>query len=71
MTSLKNAFPTFVAFLADLLLNNSVDRHYKAISAELFKFLLGFHALTVCNQTGRFNAKTKTFRRKQFFNAYN
>ena len=44
----------------------SISQCYETIGPERAKALFGFHALTGCDQTGRFNRKTKEFWWKQF-----
>ena len=50
----------------DQLRDISISQCYEKIGPERAKALLGFHAMTGCDQTGRFNGKTKAFWWKQF-----
>ena len=46
----------------------SISQCYEAVGPRRANALLGFHAITGCDQTGRFNGKTKGFWWKHFIN---
>ena len=51
----------FLTGQEDHLRNINISKYYKTIGLVRATALLGFHALTGCDQTGRFSGKTKSF----------
>ena len=51
----------FLTGRGDHLRNINISKYYKTIGLVRATALFGFHALTGCDQTGRFSGKTKSF----------